>query len=352
MQQPRKTFAVPTEQAAEPEQRGSTPVEVAAYIRFQLSELAGTNAHHEFEQLCFQLARKRIHPNIIPSTGPVSAGGDQGSDFETFEIGSPEGSPFFAAGSDGKIIFACSIEKQYKKKIKNDLALIAKAQPSATKVKFFSNGSIPKGIRHKLQTYAKGAHGIELEVFDSFAISELLADHEVLWIAIRFLSIPGELFLASPAASEADWYEDAKKLQIGPDQPSVADFLTIKRAVRYATGHHSLQSDLPLLINKLRIFQAHQLTEIARRAFYEEFVASLRGLEFLKDCADGLQGYFAAVPELIDAAEMQDAAVLLHYAIGAHNRGLLDMPLSQVLYWRRSLIDRTVSRFGDVTSPG
>src|SRR5882724_7981317 len=79
---------------------GSNAAQAAQYVRFALSQLAGRNGHHEFEQLCFQLARRRVYPNVIPATGPVSAGGDQGADFETFHVGKvmPVGtrSPFFA----------------------------------------------------------------------------------------------------------------------------------------------------------------------------------------------------------------------------------------------------------------
>src|ERR1700733_1361698 len=173
-----RTIALSKQSPRASESRAWSPEEVASYVRFQLSELAGTNGHHNFEQLCFQLARKRIYPNIIPSTGPVSAGGDQGADFETFTVGGGGSSLYFANASDSKVVFACSLEKNYKKKIREDLDDIAKAQPSAKKVVFFSSGHVPVGIRHKLQEYGKGAHGIELEVFDSFAISELLADPE------------------------------------------------------------------------------------------------------------------------------------------------------------------------------
>jgi hypothetical protein len=97
-----RTFAVPKEAPA-PSGRaaGWTPEEIAQYIGFQLSELAGTNGHHEFEKLCFHLARKRIYPNLLPSTDPVSAGGDQGSDFETYEVTGDRPSPFFAKASEG-----------------------------------------------------------------------------------------------------------------------------------------------------------------------------------------------------------------------------------------------------------
>ena len=58
--------------------------QVISQIRFQLEQLSAKNAHHDFEHLCRHLARAKICGNIIPATGPVSAGGDQGRDFETF----------------------------------------------------------------------------------------------------------------------------------------------------------------------------------------------------------------------------------------------------------------------------
>ena len=352
MPKPVPKLGVPKEPAVPSENRGWTSEEVAAHIRFQLSELGGTNGHHEFEQLCFQLARKRIYPNVIPSTGPVSAGGDQGSDFETFETGPGGCSPFFAEASDGKVVFACSLEANYKKKIKSDVATIAKAHSSPAKVVFFSSGKIAVGPRHKLQEYAKGAHGIELEVFDRFAISELLADPEVFWIATRFLSIPSDVFLASTLAGDTDWYEEAKKLKPNVEQLSAADFFTIKRAIRYATKQPSHHSDLPSLIKQLRLFRASPVPEIARRAFYEEFVASLRGLEYVKDCAGGLDEYFVAVSGLTDTGAIEDAAVLIHYTVGARKLGLLDISLDQILAWRNALMDRIDTLLSEDISPG
>jgi hypothetical protein len=59
------TFAVPKESVSS-ERAGWTPEEVAQYIGFQLSELAGTNAHHEFERLCFHLAQPRAERRKRP----------------------------------------------------------------------------------------------------------------------------------------------------------------------------------------------------------------------------------------------------------------------------------------------
>jgi hypothetical protein len=53
-------------------------------IRNALRELRARNGQHTFEDLCRDYARRTITPYILPATGPMGAGGDQGRDFETF----------------------------------------------------------------------------------------------------------------------------------------------------------------------------------------------------------------------------------------------------------------------------
>jgi hypothetical protein len=62
----------------------TSPTQLATMIRFHLETLGETNAHHPFEQLCLGLTRRRIVSNVLPATGPVSAGGDGGRDAESF----------------------------------------------------------------------------------------------------------------------------------------------------------------------------------------------------------------------------------------------------------------------------
>ncbi len=57
---------------------------VVSFVRFQLAQLRSKNGHHDFEHVCRHLARATICPRILPATGPVQAGGDQGRDFESF----------------------------------------------------------------------------------------------------------------------------------------------------------------------------------------------------------------------------------------------------------------------------
>ncbi len=58
---------------------------VVSFVRFQLAQLRSKNGHHDFEHVCRHLARATICPRILPATGPVQAGGDQGETLNPFE---------------------------------------------------------------------------------------------------------------------------------------------------------------------------------------------------------------------------------------------------------------------------
>jgi hypothetical protein len=128
---------------------GLTPVKLASVIRFHLGELSTRNGHHEFENLCRHLARARIYRNILPATGPVSAGGDQGRDFETYSAGVRIGL-FDRRVSDGKAVFLCSIEKRIEARIKADVNAALKGG-KADEIFYFCESNLPVGRRHALK---------------------------------------------------------------------------------------------------------------------------------------------------------------------------------------------------------
>jgi hypothetical protein len=102
--------------------------DLRAYIRYQLSQLSARNAAHDFERLAFDLARARIASNLLPATGPVQAGGDQGRDFESFHSYLAESplaiSSFIGLISLEVIVGAVTLNKQFTYKIKSDLKTI------------------------------------------------------------------------------------------------------------------------------------------------------------------------------------------------------------------------------------
>ncbi|MGC4795713.1 hypothetical protein ACLQ3H_16570 [Micromonospora saelicesensis] len=93
-----------------------TPTEIASLIRVRLTQLGEENAHHEFEHLCRHVAQRRIASNVLPATGPVSSGGDQARDFETFRTYLAQELPFaigfLALAAEDTIAFACTIQQE------------------------------------------------------------------------------------------------------------------------------------------------------------------------------------------------------------------------------------------------
>ncbi|HEX8264461.1 MAG TPA: hypothetical protein VF596_03485 [Pyrinomonadaceae bacterium] len=322
--------------------------QVISQIRFGIEQLSSKSAHHEFEHLCRHLTRVRICSNILPATGPVSAGGDQGRDFETFRTylnSTPiAASTFIGLASSKPIAFSCTLEKKekIKGKIESDVKTIMSSGSPIEAIHYFCGTDLEVAKRHKLQKWAQDEYKIELEIYDGQAISELLADREVFWIAEKYLSIPGEIF---PRLSEKDggiWYSTVfsnwkDKKPIGDN---FAEFSEIKMAARHAFYTENLRQDLPFWVNLLKEnFVDSQITELKRRAIYEVCVLSLRGFKNLDGYEEYLRWFFSQIPQL-NAIGLQDAEVLLQYCAGAVARSILPMTFQEISEWQHQVIQQ------------
>ena len=123
---------------------------IRSQFRFHLAELSSRNEHHGFERLCGEVVRERICSNVVPATGPVSPGGDQGRDLETFKTyleASPlRDSTFLGMASEGVLVFACSTEKEPAGgKIRSDVAKIMARGESPERIYFLSADNVPVG---------------------------------------------------------------------------------------------------------------------------------------------------------------------------------------------------------------
>jgi hypothetical protein len=182
---------------------GEVTVEVAAQqVRFALSRLAVRNGHHVFEEVCRHFAAARISRNVLPATGPVGRGGDQGRDFETFRSYVTDRVPgsFLAVEHDKPVVFACTLQSgMLARKIRQDVAAIAAGMPAAA-VYVFCEADLPVSHRHQLIMWARDAHGLGLEIIDGTGLAEQLAQRELFWIAERFLSVPSSMRPGFPAS--------------------------------------------------------------------------------------------------------------------------------------------------------
>ena len=137
----------------------ATPVQTAQMIRLALGSLAADNEHHSFEHLCRQVAKRRIASNVVPATGPVSAGGDQGRDFETFRTYLADELPFaigfLALASSDVVVFACTIQRDgLRAKFEGDIKSICTQGTHVDRIFIFATENVPTRLRHDLQEWA------------------------------------------------------------------------------------------------------------------------------------------------------------------------------------------------------
>jgi hypothetical protein len=297
----------------------ATLYQVIQQIRFGLEQLRSRNAHHEFEHLCRRYARARICSNILPATGPVSAGGDQGRDFETFQSylqNSPiANSSFIGRVANDPVAFACTIqnENSLPGKIKDDVGVIMASGTKVLSIHYFCAGDLPVGKRHAAQAWARDTHSVNLEIHDGQAISEVLADNDVFWIATEFLGIPSEIY-PKPTDAGNDRYGAAKQkwTDAEPDAGSFAEFDEVKRCLRQAMRTDSLKQDLPFWITRIQAFLHSHRRHLRRRAQYEIAVARLRGLGTLVGFEDDVRTYLREIPaDDAPIDELEDYCVLL-----------------------------------------
>ena len=330
-----------------------SPLQLITGIRFQLDQLNASNAHHEFEHACRHLARATVTANLLPATGPVSGGGDQARDFETFTTfvdKTSEGSYLFRGTGESKpLVFACSLQRSnIESKIKSDVNdIVAGGMPYI--IYFYSNQNVGVALRHRLQKWCKETYAVRLEIFDAQAIAEQLASASLFWIAEEYLRVPAGLFPKFDA-DESDPYEKDRRRWFSASATvyNYSDFVEVKFGLRRATFKESCKSDLKQWIALMEQFLTDAMPdELNRRAAYEICVATLRGMNNLNSRSELVDQYFLRWAQATEGAPLQDATVLLSYCTTAHLRGDFQIDPRTLHEWSKRLaidVDREIAR--------
>ena len=333
-------------------------LETRRQIRYELSQLSARNGHHDFEEMTRMLARNTVSRNILPATGPVSSGGDQGRDFETFrtqlsgqvleigeQIGIRNGDP---------VSFACTLQIEgIGSKIISDVARIMSEGTEVTHIVYYCEVDIPVRRRHELQDQAREAHGVHLEIFDGHGIAEQLSDWHLYWIAEEFLRLPARVLPSAP--DRPDWYEDdLRRWRTSEHTPTTpGDLVDLSSCARYATFHEEAALDLPFWIEKLgELLREEVPTSVQQKACYEIAVAQLRGLLDLRPADHLVAQHIADAIESDEPSVLHDASVLLMYCIGARGRGLTNHNEQQIRDWNEQLQIRLIELLESAGQPG
>jgi hypothetical protein len=322
--------------------------QLIAQIRFALSQLPAHNGHHEFEEACRHLAYLRIAPNVVPATGPVSSGGDQGRDFETFHsyIAETLGRHGWFAGlvPAGPIAGICTLQSgSVAGKVLNDVGTICKSGQHPEKVVAFLGVDMPVAQRHDTVEKARQRHGVKLEILDANAISEQLAEHDTYWIAVSYLSLPEHYAPPRPSSEgpdEPEWYVELRaewrKREDGPR--SLAELFAVRDGLRRATFNPSTRHDLAFWLELVRPLAENGPDEdLRQRARYEVVVATIRALGDMRTADAFADAFLSDASAESDPARLEDAWVVLSYASTAASLGHSDLDLA-MLSERRVLL--------------
>ena len=165
-------------------------------IKYFVETLNRENGGTLFEQVASTLAEKEICSNILPSTGPFG-GGDMGIDLRTHKTYLESSNSFRLYNSTEKtptkekIIFAFSIEKDWKSKINNDCKkIIEKYKLKPTVIDFITNQFIKtKDRENKITELKKIYPKIDFEIFDgNWIFNQLKEKHYN--ILVRYFNFP------------------------------------------------------------------------------------------------------------------------------------------------------------------
>ena len=329
----------------------ANPSQVEAQVRFALSQLPSHNAHYEFEHICRHLTQQFICSNVLPATGPVSARGDQGRDFETFrtylreELG-PYGA-FLGSVSEGTIAFICTTQSNnVAAKLSGDIEKVCASGHQVQEIRAFTLEPVAVAIRHRLETEAQESHGVRLQLHDAASIATLLAQPQGFWIAERFLSIPAEIRpdLAPSNGDLSDEYVELRNRwrQKGFPNPTLGDFIDLKTGLREATCEQEIRSDLSFWLGLLRdLLASPDLSiHIAQRARYELVVSTLRGTHSIRSVDDVARAYLGESLSEADPVRLQDASALLLFAYTAVVVGVTSFTPAELEDWNSRLTKR------------
>ena len=330
--------------------------QLSAYIRFQLAELKSENKHHEFEHLTRWFARKRICDHLLPATGPVSAGGDQGRDFESYRTyivsNADADSISLGIAAERKLVFACSLQADIEPKIRSDVKTICSGPTKIDDIYFFSEADIPVARRLILQKWARENYSVALEIFDGKALAEELTHPELFWLAEQYLSVPSDMYPMSEGDDARYSEYKARWIADSATPSNYADFFEIKYGLRRATFSKPLKPDLSNWLKAISLFfAAASPPELRRRAIYETCVAALRGHNNLDTKRDLVLEYFDAL-DSFTVDELRDAATLLFYCSAARRYGHFDIDPARLHDWTTEIWKLLKAALSGALGPG
>ncbi|WP_410496311.1 hypothetical protein QTL86_01720 [Cellulosilyticum sp. ST5] len=163
------------------------------FLDYYFETLTNKSLDKQFEDFCRHIAENEICPNLLPQTGPTG-GGDSKVDSETYPV-SEEIAILWYVGEGNKAAyerwaFAISAKKDWKPKVKSDVAKIIKVNEEEnrgyTKIFFMSNQYISDKKRAEIEDELRKKYNMDVRILDrTWLLDKIFGNHRNVEIVIK-----------------------------------------------------------------------------------------------------------------------------------------------------------------------
>jgi hypothetical protein len=161
-------------------------------LEYHLESLTSRSQEKDFEHFCRKLSEREICPNLLPQTGPTG-GGDSKVDSETYPVSDAVSLRWYEGigreAASERWAFAISAKKQWRPKVRTDIANIVETQRGYTLVYFISNQYIKDKDRAGIEDELTNKYGITVRVLDRTWILDKVFQNRRENLAVETLKI-------------------------------------------------------------------------------------------------------------------------------------------------------------------
>ncbi len=240
------------------------------FLDFYFETLTSKSLDKAFEDFCRHIAEVEICPNLLPQTGPTG-GGDSKVDSETYPVAEAI-STLWYYGDGNKAAterwaFAISAKKDWRTKVKSDVAKIAKVNEEEsrgyTKVFFMSNQYISDKKRADTEDELRKLYILDVRIIDrTWLLDKSLKNTTNVEIAIKSFGL-SDSFSDEKQVGELDYKRNQEYEQIenqlvnGKLKPSQMVALSQRSLVLARELEFSKQQIINLIERNNRIAKEH-----------------------------------------------------------------------------------------------
>jgi hypothetical protein len=147
----------------------SVPVLDRSMLEYHLGTITSRSQEADFALFALRLAEREVCPNLLPQTGPTG-GGDSKVDAETYPVADGLSLVWCSGiGRDAaseRWAFAFSAMKEWRPKVKSDVAKIAATARGYTKAFFVTNQFVPDKARAAVEDQLRKKHNLDVRILD------------------------------------------------------------------------------------------------------------------------------------------------------------------------------------------